>query len=104
MQGSEPVRLVVILCCYGQRIEEDEEHHQPVKALGFHIHQTLHPEETVPTTRQTAKKRSKTGLRYTVTVNIACKPVTHTTDSLVVDNVALAFQVIQTVGVRFSTS
>lgn len=47
---------MVVLRCYGQGVEEDEEHHQPVKPLSFHIHQTLHPEETVPATGQTAKK------------------------------------------------
>lgn len=46
---------MVVLCCYGQGVEEDEEHHQPIKRLSFHIHQTLHPEETVPATGQTAK-------------------------------------------------
>lgn len=50
----------MVLCGYGQSVEEDQEHHQPVKALGFHIHQTLHPEETIPATGKTAEKNGET--------------------------------------------
>lgn len=46
---------MVELSGYGQSVEKDKEHHTPVKALGFHINQTLHPEETVPATSQAAK-------------------------------------------------
>lgn len=93
---------MVVLCCYGQGVEEDEEHHYPVKALGFHIQQALHPEETVPATGQAAKHKNKPGLVCRVTVIITCKNVYIyiAADSLVVDNSTLSFQVIQAVCIR----
>lgn len=45
---------MVVLCCYGQGVEEDKEHDQPIEGVGFHVHQALHPEEAIPTTSQTA--------------------------------------------------
>lgn len=51
---------MVVLCCYGQGVEEDKEHHQPIESLGFHVHQALHPEETIPATGQTAGETTTT--------------------------------------------
>lgn len=70
MRGSEPVWLMVVLCCYGQGVEQNEEHHYPVKGLGLHIHQTLHPQETVPATGQAAKQLNNTGLLCQIQVNM----------------------------------
>lgn len=46
---------MVVLSGYGQSVEEYEEHHTPIKGLGFHINQTFHPEETVPPKGQATK-------------------------------------------------
>lgn len=64
---------MVVLCCYGQGIEEDKEHYEPVKGLCFYVDQTLHPEETVPATGQAAKQKNNPALMCQVTANIACE-------------------------------
>lgn len=71
LKRGEGVGLVVVLCCYGQGVEKDEEHHQPVKAVCFHIHKTLHPEEAIPATGQATKHRNNTGLVCQAAVNVA---------------------------------
>lgn len=60
LKGGERLRLMVVLCCDGQRVEEDEEHHQPIEGLRFHVNQALHPEEAIPATGQTAKETTTT--------------------------------------------
>lgn len=96
---------MVVLCRYGQGVEENKEHHHPVKALGFHIHQALHPEETIPATAQAAIYKNNLGLQWQAAVDI---PYQHlhiykTADSLIVDDSTLAFQVMQAVCVRVTT-
>lgn len=88
-----------MLCCDCQGVEENEEHHQPVKALGFHIHQALHPEETIPATSQAAKHKNNPGLLCQAAVDITCQHlrIYKTVDSLVVDDTTLALQAIKAV-------
>lgn len=64
---------MVVLCCYGQGVEEDEEHNEPVEGFCLHIDQTLHPEETVPATGQAAKQKNNPASTCQVAVNIACE-------------------------------
>lgn len=81
LQSSKRFRLMMILCGNSQSVEEDEEHHQPVKALRLHIHQTFHPEKTIPTTGQAAKHRKKAahcGAFFELVYNIPALPVMHT--------------------------
>ena len=96
---------MVVLCCDGQGVEENEDHHHPVKGLGFHIHQALHPEETIPATGQAAEHMNNPGLLCQAVADISCQDlhIYKTGDSLVVDNLTLSFQVIQAVCVRIST-
>lgn len=93
---------MVVFCCNGQGVEEDEEHHQPVKAPGFHIHQTLHPEEPVPATGQATKCKNNAGLLCQATMHQHLH-IYKTADLLVVDDLTLAFHLIQAVCVRIST-
>lgn len=95
----------MVLCCYGQGVEEDEEHHYPVKALGFHIYKALHPEETIPATSQATKHKDNPGLECKAAVDIKCNHVHiyKTFNSLVVHDSTLPFQVIQAVCVGIST-
>lgn len=95
LKGSQAFRLVVVLCGYGQSVEEDQEHHHPIKRPGFHVHQALHPEETVPTPSQAAKHKNNSNLLF----HIECQHLEIFTvgNSLVIDYSTLALQVIQTV-------
>lgn len=39
----ESLRLLVVFCCDGQRIEEDEHNHPPVEQFGLHIYPAFAP-------------------------------------------------------------
>lgn len=67
----------MVLRCYSQGVEEDKDHHYPVKALGLHIHKALHPEEAIPATGQAAEHKDNPAVILTLRCRHVHKPVTH---------------------------
>lgn len=87
-----------MLCCYGQGVEENKEHHHPVKGFGFHIHEALHPEETIPATGQTTTHTHTQTLGYCAKVlSYVHDCVYKAANSLVVYDSTLALQVVQAI-------
>lgn len=96
---------MMVLRRYGQGVEEDKDHHYPVKTPGFHIDKALHPEEAIPATSQAAKHKNNPGFLCQATVHNIRKHlhIHRTVDSLVVHDFTFAFQVVQAVCFRIST-